>query len=168
MRRLKKDNSGIAPLKEGTVLHVNAEKKAEILNNQYKSQFTSEDLSTVPDASSDPPRKYPSISSLTFGVDGVKKMLHGINPRKAQGPDELPAMVLHKLADELAPALTKIFEVSYNTGDVPKEWRMANISPIYKGKNSSKADAANYRPVSLTSICSKLFEHCIVKSILLH
>ena len=168
MRRLKKDNSGIAPLKEGTVLHVNAEKKADILNNQYKSQFTSEDLSTVPDASSDPPRKYPSISNLTFGVDGVKKMLHGINPRKAQGPDELPAMVLHKLADELAPALTKIFEVSYNTGDVPKEWRMANISPIYKGKNSSKADAANYRPVSLTSICSKLFEHCIVKSILLH
>ena len=98
----------------------------------------------------------------------MKKRLLKINPHKAQGPDELPAKILKELANEIAPALTKIFEVSYHTGDVPKEWRMANIAPIYKGKNTSKSDAANYGPVSLTSISSKLFEHCMVKSILLH
>ena len=165
MRRLKRDNSGIAPLRDGSVLHVNSSKKAEILNKQYCDQFTDEDLSSVPEPS---PSSFPSIPFLTFGVDGVYKLLNGINPNKAQGPDELPAKVLKELAFELAPALTKIFESSYETGDVPPEWKQANVAPIYKGKNSNKSDAANYRPVSLTCICSKLFEHCITKSILKH
>ena len=80
MRRLKRDNSGIAPLREGSVLHVNSSKKAEILNKQYCDQFTDEDLSSVPEPS---PSPYPSIP-----------FLNGINPNKAQAPDELPAKVL--------------------------------------------------------------------------
>jgi hypothetical protein len=45
------------------------------------------------------------------------------------------------------------------SGDVPEDWRVANVTPIYK--KGSKADPSNYRPVSLTSICCKLLESII-------
>ena len=45
------------------------------------------------------------------------------------------------------------------TGEVPQAWRDSNISPIYKG--GSKKAPSNYRPVSLTSILSRILEKII-------
>ena len=59
---------------------------------------------------------------------------------------------------------------SYNEslawGDVPDEWRQANVSPVFK--KGEKYDAANYRPVSLTCICCKTLEHILVSNINKH
>ena len=41
-------------------------------------------------------------------------------------------------------------------GDVPHDWRDANVTPIFKKGSSSNPQ--NYRPISLTCVCSKLFE----------
>ena len=49
-----------------------------------------------------------------------------------------------------------IFESTLSTGTVPKDWRHANVTPIFK--KGTKGEPANYRPVSLTSIPCKLFE----------
>ena len=38
-------------------------------------------------------------------------------------------------------------------------WRWANVSPIPKGKPSSSV--ANYRPISITSVLSKVFERLV-------
>ena len=51
-------------------------------------------------------------------------------------------------------------------GDVPDEWRQANVSPVFK--KGEKYDAANYRPVSLTCICCKTLEHILVSNINKH
>ena len=69
--------------------------------------------------------------------------------------------ILQNLARELAPVLHFIFEQSLNTGDLPAEWTLANVAPIFK-------KAVNYRPVPLTSISCKLFEHIVWKHILGH
>ena len=45
-------------------------------------------------------------------------------------------------------------------------WTQANVAPIFK--KSSKLQAVIYRPVSLTCITCKLFEHIICKHILAH
>ena len=50
--------------------------------------------------------------------------------------------------------------------DLPTEWTQANVAPIFK--KGSKLQAVNYRPVSLTCITCKLFEHIICKHILAH
>jgi len=69
-------------------------------------------------------------------------------------------------AEELAPALSVIFQKSIDTGDLPKSWLKANISPIFK--KGDRTLASNYRPVSLTSICCKTLEHIIHSNIMKH
>ena len=41
-------------------------------------------------------------------------------------------------------------------GEVPSEWKTANVTPIFK--KGSPLSPLNYRPISLTCVCSKLFE----------
>ena len=73
----------------------------------------------------------------------------------------MPCRVLKELADESAPVLTHIFQQSIKSGEVPAEWKMQWVTPIYK--KGPKCEAANYRPgpVSLTCVTSKLLEHII-------
>jgi len=58
----------------------------------------------------------------------VVKLLHNLNPRKASGPDEVPARLLQSLVAEVAPALTLIFEQSILTGKLPSQWKKAWIT----------------------------------------
>ena len=60
------------------------------------------------------------------------KLLHNLIPRKASGPDEVPARLLQSLAAEVAPALTLIFEQSIQTGKLPSHWKKAWITPVFK------------------------------------
>ena len=94
------------------------------------------------------------------------KLLQKLNPGKACGPDLLPARVLKELASEISPLLTTIFQKSLDTGYVPKDWRTANVTAIFKKGEQFKA--SNYRPVSLTSICCKIQEHVITSNVLNH
>ena len=49
---------------------------------------------------------------------------------------------------------------------MPREWTAADVSPIFK--KGEKYDAANYRPVSLTSVTCKVLEHIIAKHQMTH
>jgi hypothetical protein len=62
--------------------------------------------------------------------------------------------------------ITKIFQVSIDTGDPPKDWRDSNISSIFK--KGDKHLPENYRPVSLTSVPCKLLEHIICRHLMKH
>ena len=42
------------------------------------------------------------------------------------------------------------------SADVPSEWKLANVTPIFKTGN--KSSPSNYRPVSLTVVLCKIFE----------
>jgi len=64
--------------------------------------------------------------------------------------------VLRELADVIAEPLSIISERSRRTGEVPEDWRKANVTAVFtQGK---KQDPANYRTVSLTSILGKMME----------
>ena len=65
------------------------------------------------------------------------KLLKGLNPSKALGPDELHPRVLKELATELGPIFANLFQQSIDSGDIPKKWTLANISPLFmKGHRS--------------------------------
>jgi len=75
-------------------------------------------------------------------------------------------LVLKHCSFEKALILKVIFEQSLNTGNIPSDWLLTNVTPVYKKGN--KDLPANYRRISLTSICSKVMEHIIYHSIMSH
>jgi hypothetical protein len=158
----RRDNSGVAPLKDGPTLVSDSLSKARLLLGQFCSVFTR----SVPVSSSmnSPPK--PSIDVLTIQEEGVAKLLRNLNASKASGPDEIPSKVLKNCASILAAPLTCIFNRSLETGTLPSDWLTANVSCIYKKGDRNRAE--NYRPVSLTSVACKLLEHCICRHLWTH
>ena len=151
----KKDAQGIPPLKKrngGGVAQSESEKAAEF-NGQFTDVFTKSEYSQVPLLD----RSAPFMEDIVVTKEGVTKLLKGLNPSKALGPDELHPRVLKELATELGPIFTHLFQQSIDSGDIPKEWTLANISPLFK--KGDRSLACNYRPVSLTCVPSKLLEH---------
>ena len=112
------------------------------------------------------PSPYWDIGHLHVHRPGVEKQLLQLDPSKACGPDEVPPRLLKIVAIEIAPALSFIFQQSYNTGVVPHQWRQALVTPIFK--SGERSDPSNYRPISLTCICSKIMEHFVLSHISKH
>ena len=68
-------------------------------------------------------------------------------------------LFLKRRADVLAPPLTVVFRRLVRLGSFPASWRQANVTPIPKGPPSSYV--ANYKPISITSVLSKVFERLV-------
>ena len=104
-----------------------------------------------------------SISRL-FCPAGIQKLLSNLNIHKATGPDLIPTRVLKEAANELAPVLAFIFNLSYQSAVLPTDWLSANIAPVFK--KGTRSDPANYRPISLTSISCKIMQHVVYSQIM--
>ena len=84
------------------------------------------------------------------------KVLENINVYKTPGPDGIAPRVLKETKNEICKPLSIIFNKSLNSGKIPRDWKLANVTPIQKKGN--KAQPCNYRPISLTSIVGKIME----------
>ena len=154
----------VAPLKERGQVHSNSSKKASILAQQFRSVFTVDDDASASTFLHGP--SLPPIPDVSFNEQGIKKLLKGVDPRKASGPDQIPCHMLQELHEELAPVFTALFRNSYQSGSLPAVWKAAWISPIFK--KGDKCEASNYRPVSLTCVACKLLEHVLCSHIRNH
>ena len=157
------DSTGITELKtaDGTTVS-DAIPKAEALNQQFKSAFTQE--TEIKDDILPDILPFEEMPEVTFTTNGIEKLLHGLKTHKAAGPDGITPRILKHLAKTLAPILCNIFRLSYDRGEIPDDWREANVVPIYK--KGDKSTPANYRPISLTCICCKLMEHVLASNIM--
>ena len=68
-------------------------------------------------------------------------------------------LLLKRTADVLAPRLSVVFRRLLRLGNFPACWRQANFTPIPKGPSSPSV--ANYRPISITPVLSKVFERLV-------
>ncbi|KFO80733.1 RNA-directed DNA polymerase from mobile element jockey, partial [Cuculus canorus] len=98
--------------------------------------------------------------------EAVRDLLAQRDTRKSMGPDRIHPRVLKELADVLSKPLSIIFQRSWLTGEVPLDWRLADVVPIYK--KGCREDPGNYRPVSLTSVPGKVMEQVILSAIMKH
>ncbi|KAM6352119.1 hydroxylysine kinase isoform 5-T9 [Alca torda] len=93
------------------------------------------------------------------------------NSEDSQEPDliEVQTQAMMFLSAEGFPSATPCLTKDGNImsleagGDVPDDWRVANVTPVYK--KGRKEDPGNYRPVSLTSIPGKIMERIILSEL---
>ena len=144
-----------------------AVEKADALNDFFASVFTREDESDIPT-----PVSYFSGSEenklLDINIDpqDIETKLRKLKSDKAAGDDNMAPRFLKEVSKEIAVPVALIFRKSLDTGQVPRDWRNANITPLFKHGNRSKTD--NYRPVSLTSQICKIVESVLRDKLVSH
>ena len=160
----RKDTQGIPPLKRknGKDVAQSDLEKAEEFNDQFTDVFNKNEHIQVPLLD----RSALFMNDIVVSKDRVFKLLKGLNPSKALGPDELHPRVLKELAIELVPVFAHLFQQSIDAGKIPKKWSLANICPLFK--KSDRSLVCNYRPVSLTCVPCKLLEHIVCSNIMAH
>ncbi|KFV44140.1 RNA-directed DNA polymerase from mobile element jockey, partial [Gavia stellata] len=98
--------------------------------------------------------------------EAVNNLLCHLDTHKSMGSDGIYPRVLRELVEELAKPLSIIYQQSWLTGEVLDDWRLANVTPIYR--KGQKEDPGNYRPVSLTSVLGKIMEMFILRVVTGH
>ena len=127
------------------------EKAAEVLCEPFKEVFV---IDNEDDLDAGMTRADTRKIPMYFERDKVKDLL--LSLKTDPGPGGLHPIVLQKCAEEISLPMSLIFQKSFHTGQLPTDWKLAVVSPIFK--KGKKCDAGNYRPVSLTSVPCKIME----------
>ena len=132
---------------------------AESLNSHYAAIST--------DPSYTPPLRKPASLSSTdsqyISEWRVFQLLDHLKPT-ATGLDGLPAWFLRLGAPAFCKPLAHLFNLSIVTSTVPQQWKQACIRPI--PKVSSPTQHADFRPISITPVLTRVMEKIFVRRFL--
>ncbi len=120
--------------------------------------------------SSDPESVTPPLSMSTarqpvhhFSEFSVFRVLDSLRP-SAAGLDGVPPWLLRLAAPFLALPLSMLYNLSLQESIVPSQWKIAYIVPI--PKNPTPVNPSDFRPLSITSVISRVFERLFVRKFL--
>ena len=101
----------------------------------------------------------PCLTTFAFRSREVRRLLLDLGFYDGTDPFVMFPLFLKRTADVMALRLSVVFWRLVRLRSFPACWRQANVTPISKGPLSSSV--ANYRPIFITSVLSKLFERLV-------
>eukprot|EP00061_Rhincodon_typus_P016830 g45248.t1 len=129
---------------------------AEELNNYFASVFSVEDMSNIPKIQES---RGTELSMVAITKEKVLVKLNGLKVDKLPGADGLHPRVLKEKTEEIVKGLVVIFQELLESGRVPEDWKIANVTLLFKRR--VRQNTENYRPISLTSDVSKILESIV-------
>ena len=163
-RNTMKSREAVSMVKteDGVVLE-KLEDAADAINTFFASVGKEEDM-TVPIETSELTWANEEINEVRISEEEVALALRNLKASKSSGPDDVHPGLLKKCAAQLAYPIFRIFDKSINDRVIPGKWKIANIVPLRKEPRSIKV--CDHRPISLTSVVSKVLERIIWKRIM--
>ena len=147
VREKKTLKSTIGPLlsAEGEIV-TDERETADILNDYFASVFTVEE-----DRGEATPYQM-TVAAQLFLVDiteeDVMRVIDKLKICKSPGPDKIYPRILKEVKEAISKPLCAIFNLSLRTEKVVSEWKLSNVTPLFK--KGDKFNPGNYRPISLT------------------
>ena len=125
--------------------------------------------STIDQSAIDKMEQRPMVDKLAEqpNVKEVLEAIQQLQPGKAPGPDGIPPEVYKEGGSILADKLTSLFQDFWELGEVPQDFKDANIVHLYKNKGD-RALCDNYCGISLLSIAGKILAKVIISRLSNH
>ena len=132
--------------------------KAMLFNSFFESVYSKDNVSLDP--TSIPQSSQPeSLDFINITELDVYAALSNLDPTKACGIDGIGPKVLRSCALSLYQVIHHLFSICLWYCDIPSDWKLHSIIPIYK--SGDKSVISNYRPISLLCSMSKVLERLV-------
>jgi hypothetical protein len=160
-RMLTKRREAIPPLKEGRRWITTPSEKAHLFAQILEEQFNPHPLLNanfnqhITDTIQEPLQLTPF--NTYFTPQQVNQVINNCAPKKSPGYDLIVQPLLKKLPRKGLVMLTQIYNAILRTTYFPNKWKHAYITMIHK-TGKQKDDPKHYRPISLLTLFSKIFE----------
>lgn len=129
--------------------------------NDYFIELNNNNVST--ENTQGPKAKITTVSNSMFlrpmAKEEVEKEILSLKNTTSEGFDGVSTKVIKACVDELAPIMTHLINLSFACGIFPELLKVSVVKPLYK--KGERNDISNYRPITLISILSNIFEKCI-------
>ena len=108
---------------------------ATALNDFFGTVFSHENVNSIPTCTVIPSGS--SICDIHFNELQVSQKIGKFKSSASKGPDSLTTRFLRDYVKEITTPLTIIFNKSMSSGEVPSDWKIANVTPIFKKGSKS-------------------------------
>ena len=155
---LNKGKSAIFPLFNGPEVLSSASDKAKLFANNFSKNSNLDDSGiSLPVF---PSRTILKLHNISITPKMVNNVITNLDSSKASGPDCILVVVLKNCESELPYILAKLFNMCLKESCFPDCWKVSSVVPVFKNIGE-RFTAKNYRPVSLLSVVSKVFEKLV-------
>lgn len=131
-----------------------------VLNDVFSKSFLLSHCTRLPNFDG---LQFPPMDPVHIDWVGIQHIIHGLKLSSSSGVDDINSKFLKNTEVYSSIILSKLFSQSLQTGCIPSDWKVGKVTPLYKTGN--KQSPLNYRPISLTSVSCKIFEHVIYSQV---